>query len=637
MRKLQSLIGIGLLCESLILFGCTKNETLSSSSSYMSYNSSLSSSSSNIPEKELFTNKVVLETKLSSADEVFKDYDGILRSFNYLLDRSITIIATSLVERLEAIYGTKAEYDIKFNGETILTWNKGNAISSKYTVNTNSSNGTYVFLLDDNGNYTTGDRLVYCDATNRSQGVVYYRNKDDNNILLHLHDPATMVLVSYLTNNEVSDTYSVGTDSDIIDFAKLTVLYGTMYGDNYYEEQSQYLRLLQNTNNVWSWAEYFEDNTAVDRLKYALALIVSGKDNSTISTMVQVDIDDIHSAYTIALSSIDTISNFATSIQDKISDFVLHYVIGNDLVSRDDMAMTLLDRCYEYFCEYTKTAKYTTDMNDVFLTKTSILDVPEINKRYTLLEFLADYNDFYTTDLHILNNSSFQTLSDAYDYLISEYRAGSLKFYSDSYEMFNNEMCLAGYIYYRGVDGSGYIDDGIKSFDQIVFPFTLSEQVGMRNVKNYKQVLKIMLSDIAGITIDNKSIFLDTTKYSATSSTIEAVNIEDIRQYSAISIALNDNIADSDLVNIANYELSLSLASEKECDIVITAQVYGSYKKSQASTIYSGKLSGDITARLTGLSLSDDIGDGDPRGFLVLRFSTSEAFGVNFHLTNVAI
>lgn len=472
--------------------------------------SSLPASTSSIEpiyEENAFSNKVYALVNKSGDAKEFKDYYRNDVSFNELVDRQIGLIATEIIERLNDVYGVdNYQYSYDADVDDFSTWNQGEARGEEYKVH-QSGDTYYVFLRDDNGDLIPADATsggFFIEEYGTSFKAAYFRSDYDNNLNDYLGNPSAQALSSFLLNGNVpSDTFGPDNDTGYeINEQKLSVLSGSIYGENVYYLNGSVISLSDEPSYAWNWSEYFKDGTAIDRLKYAIADIIvnSGYEDD----LSMVDFIVYGSDYDQLLGDISFLSNYLEDYYQAISRYVLDVVIGSQQVSNDNNSILSLSSIIERAKDYKTTAEYV--MEDDFY-----------NGR---LQFVGDYynetengNNYRLNDLfseatlltnyaYINNNTGTRTFEEEYEYLVN----GAddfvcLKVLADAY-ISGYENFIDFYVLYYGIDGSGYIDEAqtVKSFNQIEFPYKFADMVNCRNIKNYETTVASILGAVSSQT-----------------------------------------------------------------------------------------------------------------------------------------
>ena len=632
---------LGVIATSIMITGCGTKTSSSSSytgdvylgytdSSASSSSSSNSSSSSTNTERNLFTNDIDTRLFRSSSEAAFRDYDGSIKNFNYLVDRSIDVIASEILDRLIAVYGNIDDVVNRaavYDGVTYHTYSKGTAISEKYAVHADG-NDRYVFLYDENGDLIESryGGKYNADAKKNCEVVYYNISSNNNNLLENLLNPSTLMLEAYLANdNTPSDTYI----SEDYYSGQMSKLAGSIYGKDYYILQDREIVKVDSSDYAWAWANYIKDNTAKDRLKYAIALMINGSSVADVASKI-----DNYSNYTDEISKIVYLDNYLTRIKVQLSEFIRDYVIGSDLVSRDDNSCQIVPEYGKNTADFERHKAYVYNdriCNSVLLSSS---DSTNIGKYETYAYYLRDLYDesvFNTTNTYICDNTGTRTLSDEFDYIVgrsgSSPLGGSLK---DKANVLSENYFYFYYGYYTN-DGEtidkadynrsnlptpGYIDYqmDIKAVGNLNYPYNPSDMIAVRNVKNYSVIVREILSSIESATFDSscsgvlgttyagQSIFPKIYRASADNSNI-ITELATAKSYDRVAVKSNGQIS-----NLANYNLALNITSVEDITLVVTMEYYGSNAYSNKVELFNGVVSGtkSLSTTLGGLTLTNN-------------------------------
>lgn len=501
MKRSLLILPMSLLMSSLCA-GCD-SATLDYSSA--DDDSSLPASISSVEpiyEKSAFSNKVYALVNKSGEDKEFKDYYRDDVSFNELVDRQIGLIATEIIERLNDIYGVdnyKYSYDADVGD--FSTWNEGEARGEKYRVH-QSGDTYYVFLRDDNGNLIPSDATsggFFVEEYGSSYNAAYFRSDYDNSLDEYLGNPSAQALSSFLLNGNVpSDTFGPDNDTgyEIIE-QKLSVLSGSIFGENVYSLNGSVISLSDEPSYAWNWSEYFKDGTAIDRLKYAIADIIVN--NGYEDNISMVDFIVYGSDYDQLLGEISFLSNYLEDYYRAISRYVLDVVIGSQQVSNDNNSILSLNSIIERAKDYKTTADYIMG-DDFYSGKIQFIsdfdNIKENGNLYMLNDLLSEAT-LLTNYTYINKNTGTRTFEEEFAHLMN-----IMNIHSDSYMSTNVDFYKPFYDLYYGVDGTGYIDEAqtVKSFNQIEFPYKFADMVSCRNIKNYESTVKSILDAVSSQT-----------------------------------------------------------------------------------------------------------------------------------------
>lgn len=456
-------------------------------------------------ESNNFSNKVYALVNRSGDESVFRDYYRSNVTFDELVDRQIGIIATEIVERLNDIYGRdNYKYSYDTNVSNFTTWQEGEARGEEYKVYS-AGDTYYVFLRDKNGKMipATGDSGEYFYQNTGFYKTVYFRSNSDNNMEEYMGNASCQALASYLLNNNVaSDTYGEGNNTTYdINEQKLSILAGSIYGDNAYVPYGNEISLEDNQSRyAWNWSSYFEDGTAIDRLKYAIAKIIIN--NGYTNRLSQVDSIYYGNDYDKLVADIPFVANYLDYYYDAISRYVTNVVVGSDIIDADNSAISSLASVLEKAEDYNKTFEYA--INDYFYKGCceSTLDIEnrnENNINYRLCDLYNEVN-LFTNYWYINNNNGTRTFEEEYQFLM-----GILKIQADTYMTNGNNYYKPYYDLYYGIDGLGYIDEAMtmKSVCNIDFPYTMEAISQSKNIKNYDTIISSVLNAVKNQTFSS--------------------------------------------------------------------------------------------------------------------------------------
>lgn len=596
MKRSLLVLPVSLLMSSLCA-GCD-SATLDHSSA--DDEPSLPASTSSIEpiyEENAFSNKVYALVNKSGEAKEFKDYyrDGV--SFNELADRQIGLIATEIIERLNDVYGVdNYQYSYDADVDDFSTWNQGEARGEGYKVH-QSGDTYYVFLRDDNGDLIPADATsggFFVEEYGTSFKAAYFRSDYDNNLDEYLGNPSAQALSSFLLNGSVpSDTFGPDNNAGyVINEQKLSVLSGSIFGENVYYLNGSVISLSDEPSYAWNWSEYFKDGTAIDRLKYAIADIIVN--NGYEDDLSMVDSIVYGSDYDQLLGEISFLSNYLEDYYQAISRYVLDVVIGSQQVSNDNNSILSLRSIIERANEYEKTIGLIKGNNSYDSVCESIFDSEnrDVNNRaYDLNELFAESN-LLNDYSYINSNNGTRTFEDEYEYFI-ETSTLSLKFFADLYVQAESEGLAVYYELYYGINGSGYIDEAqtTKSFNQIEFPYKFADMVSCRNIKNYETTVESILGAVSSQkftdnthagTYDSsllgRSVYasygrVGLDRYITTLSDLGAISdgnarFGEARNYSAFIIPASDLVND-----LSHYDLDLYIGdSDRDLAFEITVQ-----------------------------------------------------------------
>ena len=443
-------------------------------------------------EANNFSSNIYALVNRQGNEGVFEDYYRRNVSFNELVDRQIGLVATEIIERLNDIYGSgQYKYSFDSDEQNYTTWQVGKARGDKYQVHI-LGDVVYVFVLDKNGEYILDDNGYPLKDTGKNYRAVYYVSDEDNNMDDYIGNPSCQALASYLLNGGYSDTYLDNQTGYDVNEQKLSVLAGSIYGDNTYVQYDNEIVVEHGQyDKSWLWSSYFANGTSVNRLKYNLAKIIVN--NTSVNQMT----DTYGSDYDSLLSQIPYLANYLDYYYDEISYFVTNYVVGSDLIMQDNNAISTLQNVLAKSKDYRDTFEYA--LNDVQyeVVLRSIADTGNYNLK-TLYE---DCNLFENSNVIPELNKTFE---DEYNYLILDSLTG-LKENADVYKDDNTKIGFIDYYnLYYGINESDWIDEEqtVRSFNQIEFPYTWERIVASRNYKNYETVIEEVLHSVQNQTFD---------------------------------------------------------------------------------------------------------------------------------------
>lgn len=431
-------------------------------------------------EANNFSDDVYALANRRGDEGVFEDYYRKNVPFNQLVDRQIGVIATEIVERLNDVYGS-GNYNYSFDNEApnYTTWQVGEARGAKYAVHL-LGDVFFVFVLDEQGNYIEDEQGFPLESDGKTYEAVYFASEQDNNMEEYIGNPSCQALACYLLNGEYSDTYLDNQSGLTVNEQKLSVLAGSIYGDNVYVQQENEIVLQQGQWDVaWRWASYFADGTAVDRLKYNIAKIIA--DNESINQVT----DCYGSNYDSLLSEISYLANYLDCFYEEIRYFVENFVIGTDAIETDNAAISTLQKVLAKSKDYRETFEYALEDVTYFKTLSSLTD----DNQYHFNDFYHQ-TSLYSTD-HLLIQTG-KSVDEQYDYFLV-----LLFSFADLYN-YDGGVLKPYFDLYYGIDESGYIDEAgtVKSLNQIEFPYSWSDMIACRNVKNYEAVLDGVLDAV---------------------------------------------------------------------------------------------------------------------------------------------
>lgn len=435
-------------------------------------------------EANNFSDDVYALANRRGDEGVFEDYYRENVPFNQLVDRQIGVIATEIVERLNDVYGS-GNYKYSFDSEVpdYTTWQVGEARGAKYAVHL-LGDVFFVFVLDEQGNYIEDEQGFPLESDGKTYEAVYFASEQDNNMEEYIGNPSCQALACYLLNGEYSDTYLDNQSGLAVNEQKLSVLAGSIYGDNVYVQQENEIVLQQGQWDVaWRWASYFADGTAVDRLKYNIAKIIADNESTNQVT------DCYDSNYDSLLSEISCLANYLDCFYEEIRYFVANFVIGADAIETDNAAISTLQKVLAKSKDYRETFEYA--LQDYTYRNFAMNNISD--KKYYTYNFYGDAN-LYASNRIIPQTG--KTFEEEYEYLVHD--GWGLKGRADNYNYNPTDLNKLYFDLYYGIDESGYIDEAgtVKSFNQIEFPYTWNDMIACRNVKNYEAVLDGVLDAV---------------------------------------------------------------------------------------------------------------------------------------------
>lgn len=529
-------------------------------------------------EANNFSDDVYALANRRGDEGVFEDYYRENVPFNQLVDRQIGVIATEIVERLNDVYGSD-NYKYSFDSEVpdYTTWQVGETRGAKYAVHL-LGDVFFVFVLDEQGNYIEDEQGFPLESDGKTYEAVYFASEQDNNMEEYIGNPSCQALACYLLNGEYSDTYLDNQSGLAVNEQKLSVLAGSIYGDNVYVQQENEIVLQQGQwDMAWRWASYFADGTAVDRLKYNIAKIIA--DNESINQVT----DCYDSNYDSLLSEISYLANYLDCFYEEIRYFVENFVIGTDAIETDKAAISTLQNVLAKSKDYRNTFEYAVNDLSFEVCLRSLTDINEYNAKY----FYYDCDIW--SNVRIIPQTG-KTFEEEYEYLIHD--GWGLKALADNYNYNPTDLNKPYFDLYYGIDESGYIDEAgtVKSFNQIEFPYTWNDMIACRNVKNYQAVLDGVLDAVKNQTfaenthagqysdsLAGESVYFtyyrvsqdyDITKMS-TMSTGDNANItfNNNGNYNQFIIPATGNVGD-----LSHYDLQISVGNCQE-DISLEIKV----------------------------------------------------------------
>ena len=529
---------------------------------------------------------------------VFEDYYRENVPFNQLVDRQIGVIATEIVERLNDVYGS-GNYKYSFDSEVpdYTTWQVGEARGAKYAVHL-LGDVFFVFVLDEQGNYIEDEQGFPLESDGKTYEAVYFASEQDNNMEEYIGNPSCQALACYLLNGEYSDTYLDNQSGLEVNEQKLSVLAGSIYGDNVYVQQENEIVLQQGQwEMAWRWASYFADGTAVDRLKYNIAKIIA--DNESINQVT----DCYDSNYDSLLSEIPYLANYMDCFYEEIRYFVANFVIGTDTIETDNAAISTLQNVLAKSKDYRETFEYALG-NDYY---SDTIENNMGDQEYHLDDFFCSVNIY--TNLQIVQETE-KTIEEQFEYFIL-----ILKTYANLYN-YDDGILKSYFDLYYGINESGYINEEgtIKSLNQIEFPYTWNDMIACRNVKNYEAVLDGVLDAVKNQTfaenthagqysdsLAGESVYFtyyrvsqdyDITKMS-TMSTGDNANItfNNNGNYNQFIIPATGNVGD-----LSHYDLQISVGNcQEDISLEIKVQTVDDNYNTVVAVLDSSDLQGSAT------------------------------------------
>ena len=436
-------------------------------------------------EANNFSSNIYALVNRQGNEGVFEDYYRRNVSFNELVDRQIGLVATEIIERLNDIYGSgQYKYSFDSDVQNYTTWQVGKARGDKYQVHI-LGDVVYVFVLDKNGEYILDDNGYPLKDTGKNYRAVYYVSDEDNNMDEYIGNPSCQALASYLLNGGYSDTYLDNQTGYDVNEQKLSVLAGSIYGDNTYVQYDNEIVVEHGQyDKSWLWSSYFANGTAVDRLKYNIAKIIVN--NTSVNQMT----DTFGSDYDSLLSQIPYLANYLDYYYDEISYFVTNYVVGSDLIMQDNNAISTLQNVLAKSKDYRDTFEYALEDNDFYAVITSLTDPNNLD--YNMLD-LYEESSVYCNYYYVNSNSTTITFNEEFIYFLEK-----LQVKAQAYQLTYNIVYKPYFDLYYGIDESGYIDEAgtVKSFNQIEFPYTWSDMIACRNVKNYETIISSVIDAV---------------------------------------------------------------------------------------------------------------------------------------------
>lgn len=554
-------------------------------------------------EANNFSDDVYALANRRGDEGVFEDYYRGKVPFNQLVDRQIGVIATEIVERLNDVYGSD-NYKYSFDNEVpdYTTWQVGEARGAKYAVHL-LGDVFFVFVLDEQGNYIEDEQGFPLESDGKTYEAVYFASEQDNNMEEYIGNPSCQALACYMLNGEYSDTYLDNQSGLAVNEQKLSVLAGSIYGDNVYVQQENEIVLQQGQwDMAWRWASYFADGTAVDRLKYNIAKIIA--DNESINQLT----DCYDSNYDSLLSEIPYLANYLDCFYEEIRYFVENFVIGTDAIETDKAAISTLQNVLAKSKDYRETFEYA--INNVTY-KDIILSL--VDNSYSLYDLFEDVNIFSNNNEISNSNKTFQ---EQYNIFVNQNNSLSLKFLADCYINNYQTAFINHSLLYYGIDESGYIDEAgtVKSFNQIEFPYSWEDMIACRNVKNYEAVLDGVLDAVKNQTfaenthagqysdsLAGESVYFtyyrvsqdyDITKMS-TMSTGDNANItfNNNGNYNQFIIPATGNVGD-----LSHYDLQISVGNcQEDISLEIKVQTVDDNYNTVVAVLDSSDLQGSVT------------------------------------------
>lgn len=564
-------------------------------------------------EANNFSDDVYALANRRGDEGVFEDYYRENVTFNQLVNRQIGVIATEIVERLNDVYGSD-NYKYSFDSEVpdYTTWQVGEARGAKYAVHL-LGDVFFVFVLDEQGNYIEDEQGFPLESDGKTYEAVYFASEQDNNMEEYIGNPSCQALACYLLNGEYSDTYLDNQSGLAVNEQKLSVLAGSIYGDNVYVQQENEIALQQGQwDMAWRWASYFADGTAVDRLKYNIAKIIA--DNESINQVT----DCYDSNYDSLLSEIPYLANYLDCFYEEIRYFVENFVIGTDAIETDKAAISTLQNVLAKSKDYRETFEYALGNNEYKTVLEATKDTENTNykgKQYSLNDLYEEGN-LYNDYKFINAGSGNRNFEEEYEYLISD-SSLSLKVYADLYKENSNYVGFISYYnLYYGIDESGYIDEAgtVKSFNQIEFPYSWEDMIACRNVKNYEAVLDGVLDAVKNQTFAENTHagqYNDSLAGESVYFTYYRVSQDhDITTMSTMSTGGNANItfnnngnynqfiipATGNVGDLSHYDLQISVGNcQEDISLEIKVQTVDDNYNTVVAVLDSSDLQGNAT------------------------------------------
>ena len=553
-------------------------------------------------EANNFSDDVYALANRRGDEGVFEDYYRENVPFNQLVDRQIGVIATEIVERLNDVYGS-GNYKYSFDSEVpdYTTWQAGEARGAKYAVHL-LDDVFFVFVLDEQGNYIEDEQGFPLESDGKTYEAVYFASEQDNNMEEYIGNPSCQALACYLLNGEYSDTYLDNQSGLEVNEQKLSVLAGSIYGDNVYVQQENEIALQQGQLDMaWRWASYFADGTAVDRLKYNIAKIIA--DNESINQVT----DCYDSNYDSLLSEIPYLANYLDCFYEEIRYFVANFVIGTDTIETDNAAISTLQNVLAKSKDYRETFEYAVNDLSFEVCLRSLTDINEYNAKY----FYYDCDIW--SNVRIIPQTG-KTFEEEYDYLIHD--GWGLKALADNYNYNPTDFNKPYFDLYYGIDESGYIDEAgtVKSFNQIEFPYSWEDMIACRNVKNYEAVLDGVLDAVKNQTfaenthadqysdsLAGESVYFTYYRVSqdyaitkmSTMSTGDNANItfNNNGNYNQFIIPATGNVGD-----LSHYDLQISVGNcQEDISLEIKVQTVDDNYNTVVAVLDSSDLQGSAT------------------------------------------
>lgn len=557
-------------------------------------------------EANNFSDDVYALANRRGDEGVFEDYYRENVPFNQLVDRQIGVIATEIVERLNDVYGSD-NYKYSFDSEVpdYTTWQVGEARGAKYAVHL-LGDVFFVFVLDEQGNYIEDEQGFPLESDGKTYEAVYFASEQDNNMEEYIGNPSCQSLACYLLNGEYSDTYLDNQSGLAVNEQKLSVLAGSIYGDNVYVQQENEIVLQQGQwDMAWRWASYFADGTAVDRLKYNIAKIIA--DNESINQVT----DCYDSNYDSLLSEIPYLANYLDCFYEEIRYFVANFVIGTDAIATDNASISTLQNVLAKSKDYRNTFEYALQDYENYRKVLNTIGDSVNGNDYKSTMFYDDANLFATNNIIPQTGKTFE---EEYEYLIHD--GWGLKALADNYNYNPTDINKPYFDLYYGIDESGYIDEAgtVRSFNQIEFPYSWEDMIACRNVKNYEAVLDGVLDAVKNQTfaenthagqyndsLAGESVYFtyyrvsqdhDITKMS-TMSTGDNANItfNNNGNYNQFIIPATGNVGD-----LSHYDLQISVGNcQEDISLEIKVQTIDDNYNTVVAVLDSSYLQGSAT------------------------------------------